>query len=976
MNRKICMFFILLTLPLLPERTSSWEDEAMFMATVNPDVMIILDTSGSMTWDADGRSTRGDGSVNYPGRDTNGDGLANDSRMYQLKEGLRTVVLNIDFANIGLMRFHQKEDGEAYPTETDWYYSDDMICGGTDSIMVIDTIMWGHIGAGWRRCWNISENSLWWEWYYPDGFDSIWTVLDTSWEYLGLVSSKIHYDATGVCGNDGDILVHLGTPLDITKDSIFMWIDGVEDCPWDLSGEINKELRGTGSTPIARCLKTARIYYKNERIKEDIAIDTICGDVRKRFVLIATDGEETCLGHPVAEAEALRDIVIAGKHYEVKTYVLGIYMESGTQQLEDIAAAGGTEHAYYADSPKEVVDVLAEIFYNIREESFGFSGVSVTPVGAVSIGAQAHERKVFSARFLPGVAPIWKGHLYAYPYEMEGDVVVVDTSNAIWDAGDSLRLHSSSTRKLYTAKNGNIVAFDSTNIDSSDLYVSSSSKANEIISAMYGEGSGHLGDIFHSRVCLIRTPNRFYTDEGYGEFRMEMDTIRAWTVLAGANDGVLHCFSDSTGREVWGFIPPDLLPRIQNILETHTYYIDGPLQAADVWFPDSKLDSYKEKDEWKTVMMIGRGEEAGPFYTVIDLTDTALTSSDFLLNFTDTSYNMGNTTSEPLIHKMAIEIETDELRDRFFAFFGGGFLEDSLYTPGVDIPPGSYIYALDIYNAAKGYSPHYYEITDGGSYMKYPVAATPFVFDVDLNSYYDYLYIGDVAGQLWKLNIKDKNPASWNTTLKRLFVADSYGGSSPDTSQPIFSAPFVTEDKWYRRWIFTGTGDRAHLMEKINSQNRFYAFVDNDTLVTEGDLKKISPSGSFDLSDLSTYKGWYIVFTDYTDTPREGERLVTQPVVGIDTVYFATFQPESVGPCASGSGTGRIYKMHWLSGTFAGEIPSEVVGKGLPTVDLSVDMNGDIILTLSSSEGSIERRKVGKASPPLGKEILWWKEKR
>ncbi|MEL7401374.1 MAG: hypothetical protein AAFN68_12495, partial [Pseudomonadota bacterium] len=58
---------------------------------VNPNVLFIMDTSGSMAWDASGNGTAGKDDP--------------DSRMYQVREVAKDVVASTSGINIGLMRF-------------------------------------------------------------------------------------------------------------------------------------------------------------------------------------------------------------------------------------------------------------------------------------------------------------------------------------------------------------------------------------------------------------------------------------------------------------------------------------------------------------------------------------------------------------------------------------------------------------------------------------------------------------------------------------------------------------------------------------------------------------------------------------------------------------------------------------------------------------------------------------------------------
>lgn len=122
--------------------------------------------------------------------------------------------------------------------------------------------------------------------------------------------------------------------------------------------------------------------------------------------------------------------------------------------------------------------------------------------------------------------------------------------------------------------------------------------------------------------------------------------LRERTVLVGANDGMLHAFSDGkptvrykdgkvwcdpdgvpytevadaarTGEELWAFIPPDQLPRLfESVVLGHQYYVDGDIMVRDVWADDNG-DGIKQKDEFHTMAIAAEGR-GGTHYFALDM---------------------------------------------------------------------------------------------------------------------------------------------------------------------------------------------------------------------------------------------------------------------------------------------------------------------------------------------------------------------
>ena len=390
--------------------------------------------------------------------------------------------------------------------------------------------------------------------------------------------------------------------------------------------------------------------------------------------------------------------------------------------------------------------------------------------------------------------------------------------------------------------------------------------------------------------------------------------------------------------------------------------------------------------------MIFGQRQGGYSYSALDVTDPF--NHGFLFNITDTMINLGETWSDPVIFKIH-KNSFDREDDRFFGFLGGGYWQDSLYdiyNPASSPPYGNAIYALDIYNmwdhrSSATLGTDYWQIQSStySDSMMYPFPSQASVIDTNLDSYADMLFIGDIAGQMWKVNLNGPDSTyvqvnDWNAEL--FFRAPKPTAPADDSLwQPIF---FPATSAWdgKRFWIYFGTGDRANVT-KDTTVNRFYAIIDSvwSTPITESDLKQVSDIANGPLTETEiingTYRGWYYVFTDFNNTDsigdRYGEKVTSYPTVLMDTLIFTTFQPyELIDPCASSSGIARLYKIYYKSGDWNGTAPSTIIGTGLPqSPRYSFDISGEG-LEIINLPGEII---VGPA-PSLGirRKILWWHE--
>ena len=641
-------------------------------------------------------------------------------------------------------------------------------------------------------------------------------------------------------------------------------------------------------------------------------------------------------------------------------------------------------YAFIAEDATALANALERIFEEILSSNYSFSGIAITSIQEEFLATQ-YQSRMYLASFLPGDTPLWDGHLKALRLPLNTISFSLDSipdSLLIWDAGDTLRVTDPSSRNIYGVKNEALEPFDSLHFSPSDLDVSTYSEVSAIVNLVRSGSpspvdTSYLGDIFHSAPLRIHIPNVFYEDDDFWKFRVDMQSGRNPAVYVGANDGMLHCFDDSTGDELWAIIPNDQLPRLKNLALAHTYYIDASPQAADVWFPSEEADSFKNSYEWKTVLMFGE-RDGGRGYTAIDVTYP--TSPNYLFEFTNDS--LGYTWSEPRIFKVnrICRISSDTV-ERFMGFFGGGFWPDSLWNtltdPG-DIP-GNSIYALDIYEMSEGNNDQWWNIPPAsGFHMNWPFPAAPTLFNrnPESDNIYDVMYIGDMDGQVWKVDLSDPDPENWEARV--IFRAKQPDDSTDyDHWQPIFY-PITVVKNGQNTWLLFGTGDRANVL-RTGTLNRFYAVLDTTPVsgayITESQLKKVSPDGYLTAGELMhNYRGWYIKFSDYSGN-HNGEKVVTYATAFLDTVTFMTYRP-NVGivtdPCAIGAGFSRLYKFQITSGRFNGALPYIEMGQGLPQAPkYNFNMSGEGI-EINHTSGKIEiqkRRTIGAL-----KKLLWWKE--
>lgn len=296
---------------------------------------VILDTSGSMLADLAGVPTFGDGSVDHPGLDHNGNLAPDDSRLFKAKQALTNVIAaypNIDFA---LARYHQDQAPNRSCQTAHNFECNEICCSYDDPT--------NNTGPAPSPACQVRGTNP--------------AVADLTVRMDSPGDECINY--AGSCGpprRGADVLVGFGADIN----QYLMWLDGTETAfdntqtpgaYCNFSGGGDCELRGSGPTPLANALAAVEDYLTPIKAC-DIAS---AGGCRRYGVILLTDGAESCQGDPVAAAAALRA-------KGIDTFVIGFStLPSETQQLDAIAAAGGTGSAFLVGDEGQLANALATI---------------------------------------------------------------------------------------------------------------------------------------------------------------------------------------------------------------------------------------------------------------------------------------------------------------------------------------------------------------------------------------------------------------------------------------------------------------------------------------------------------------------------------------------------------------------------------------------------------------------------------------
>ena len=700
-----------------------------------------------------------------------------------------------------------------------------------------------------------------------------------------------YYGANGVRG--GRVVSQIGTSVGTMKAAV-------------------NALTPTGDTPLGDSLYDAGQYYKGASLTNGTSFASpIQLSCQPNFIILITDGLQTSgTRHITTEAtnrftQDHASAFTGTQNVIVHTVGFGITVNTAQatsdQALADLATAArnGGGQFYRSDSATDLERALQNAIRRILQATYTFAA-PVLPTTSTTGSSRAY---LASFKSDPS-APFWQGYLKAYQRDADGLVPIgADgkplASALVWEAGQALTSITPGSRTIYTEASGSLTAFTKANsaITQALLGVASSAARDKVIDIVRGidvndennNGSTtddrvwKLGDIFHSTPVLVTPPLLPSRDASYLAFKTARAN-RTTILIAGANDGMVHAFRESDGAELWAFIPPDQLDKLQELTVIggeHEFFADSSPIAVDI----------KVSGTWKTIVIFG-ARRGGPYYYALDITDTA--NPAYLWSFTDAKIQ--ESWSEPAVAKLKIGGV-----DKYVAFFGGG------YNTPQNNSHGKAVFAVDLATGTKLWEYYNDGTSDDRQYMNFSIPANPTAVDLNGDGYVDRVYIGDVGGQLWKFDVSANATSSW--TGKRLFNASPSQANPPAPgefypSQAIYGAPSLSFDSDLKLWVFFGTGDRNH--PNSTATNRFYGIKDTTTMsngaaLTESSLVDVTTSNA------TATQGWF--FRLGTD-----EKVLATANIFNKNVFFSTFTPTSTVTCTSGGGTAKLYAVQMETG--------------------------------------------------------------
>ncbi|MBA4501294.1 pilus assembly protein [Marinobacterium marinum] len=780
-----------------------------------------------------------------------------------------------------------------------------------------------------------------------------------------------------------------------------------------LASEISK-LRASTNTPVSETLYEITRYFRGldplwSRGRHTSPIEYRC---QKNFTIVISDGEptydsfryndnsnqsirSTVYGDTISGksnrlpdwngdgdkyflddiAEFGRDLDMrkggmdkAGKSYDDKsfpkqnmdTYTVGFALDHDL--LKHTAEAGNGQY-YTANNADQLTAALEAALSDISDK------VATSSTAAVSHG-------VLSANTLSIIPEYnsehWTGDLQAYRFDVDPKSSTYLELVSEWKSASSQISYSG--RKIITQQGNSGVPFRWDDLSAVDQKLLGSETLLDYIRGDrsyegkgYRKREGLLGDIVASSPRYVGAPAERYQDDDYQQFRKAHES-RTHVVYVGANDGMLHAFAAETGKELLGFVPRAVIKNLKALADDnydHRFYVDGTPTVLDA----------KLGDQWRTVLVGGLNRGGQSIYA-LDVTEPGSfkesnADSIFLWEFEDE--DLGYTYSRPAIV---------QLQDgTWAAVFGNGYnsteADGKASTTGdavlfvVDLQSGKLLHKL---STGKGYS------ADPTGAERPNGLATVTPIDLNGDNSVDYVYAGDLFGNLWRFDLQSlksgpsKGKGKGGDKAATLLFTASVAGES----QPITSAPTVGRHPRGGVLVHFGTGKYLEVSDKEDSKAKQSLYAIWDQLgnkakpVARADLleqgivppSQVSkkPGQDYDVRvttqniiDWSTHRGWYLDL----DQPA-AERVVRKPILRNGKIIYMSLLPvlNATDPCVSESES-------WLM-----ELDAES-GSALNFANFDLDGDGkfdqnDWVSGGSGGSGSGGGNGGGNERPPSG----------
>ena len=480
---------------------------------------------------------------------------------------------------------------------------------------------------------------------------------------------------------------------------------------------------------------------------------------------------------------------------------------SAAALAEDLwhAALNGRGRYFVMHSPDALTDALSGVFSQLTSPACSVNAV-------FSSTGLSTDARFFQIRYDP---TDWSGGICAFPLD-EQERPILD--QAIWCAADQLQQAEAlwDQRRIVTyggrwaQPSGIPLRYEALSAPQlADLTHGAVAEtyARDLIDYLRGKATADwrvrktlIGDIVHGGCVLF-----------------------GHTLFVGANDGLLHTFDSRSGRERFAYAPNLIFNHLRALSDPyyadhHQYFVDGPLYLGEALVGEYRRNAY-------LVGGLGKGGK-GYFCLLAGQRERARGGNDWdayrwSLHVDDIDWSRSE---EDVAELVRWEYPRPDSSVDGMDNNGDGFVDEpgevdpnigysfgQAYVVNANVEAGRFrpvVIFANGYDSENQKALLYILAADSGEILRIIDTgaagdnglSTPALVDVDLDRCVDYVYAGDLQGNLWKFDLTADDPELWGVAYgadnNGDGVIDAAAGDSPlplfqTGGQPITGRPNV-----------------------------------------------------------------------------------------------------------------------------------------------------------------------------------------
>jgi type IV pilus assembly protein PilY1 len=440
------------------------------------------------------------------------------------------------------------------------------------------------------------------------------------------------------------------------------------------------------------------------------------------------------------------------------------------ETIDDLwhATVNGRGSFMSANNPQELVNVLQILQFDIEARIGTAASVSVN--GDELYEIIGDDTRLFQTSYS---SDGWIGDVKSF--RVETDTGEVITSSYEWSAADELAEKDWDERVIatYDGSTGVPLQFSQISSHQQDVLSSNATEAEHMLEYLRGNKARE-------------EPNGAYRKrvENLLDIVHSSPVYEEGVIYAGGNDGFLHAFNATNGEEMFAYMPNLIFgnhffnSRLDELTQpeySHKYFVDlTPTVQSGV---DLSLNN-------RTLLVGGLGL-GGKGLFCLDVTNAGSIINEqnlagrvkweFPTSFDNSTQvrNLGYSLSKPVI------VKTNDANYPWVVVCGNGYNSENGHAVLYVLEP-EYGTVLKMIDTGVG----------GCNGLSSPTAVD---VDQDQNYSVDYVYAGDLQGNLWKFDFTSSSFIDWDVAYansgvtKPLFQAQGPGG----TTQPIIIKPDV-----------------------------------------------------------------------------------------------------------------------------------------------------------------------------------------